>query len=105
MKRPLYLLLLFVSTHICAQTQDDFMARISDVYVNAADKKKALESAKSAFEMVEKKKELQTYGNYLMLTQVLENQALDAELAKQCKEKADKALNAMVGVQQTQATQ
>ncbi|HVD97920.1 MAG TPA: CHAT domain-containing protein [Cytophagaceae bacterium] len=78
-----------------AQTQDEFMAKLSDVYVNASDKKKAMEIAKAMYKMVEQKKELQTYTNYFMLNQIFENQAPDPALAKACKEQSDKLLSAM----------
>jgi len=81
-----------------AQTQDDFNNKLSDIYTNAADKKKALTIAKELFTIVEKKKELQTYANYYLLKSVFENQAPDATLAKTCEEKADKIMNAQVGL-------
>ncbi len=81
-----------------AQTQEDFNTRLSDVYINAADKKKALVIAKELYTMVEKKKDLQTYTNYYLLKNIFEVQAQDAALAKTCAEKADKAMNAMVGI-------
>ena len=42
-----------------AQTQEDFNTKLSDVYTNTADKKKALTIAKELYNMVEKKKDLQ----------------------------------------------
>jgi len=80
-----------------AQTQEDFNTKLSDVYTNAADKKKALVIAKELYGMVEKKKDLQTYTNYYLLKNIFEIQAPDAALAKTCADKADKAMNAMVG--------
>jgi tetratricopeptide (TPR) repeat protein len=68
------------------------------VYNNATDKKKALTIAKELYNMVEKKKDLQTYANYYILKNLFENQAPDAALAKTCQEKATKAMNAMVGL-------
>ncbi len=84
-----------------AQTQDDFDTKISEVYTNAGDKKKALVIAKELYNMVEKKKELQTYANYYILKNIFENQAPDTALAKTCGEKATKAMNAMVGITTT----
>jgi CHAT domain-containing protein len=81
-----------------AQTQEDFNSKLSDVYANAADKKKALTIAKDLYSMVEKKNELQTYANYYLLKTIFEVQARDTALAKTCGEKADKAMNAMAGV-------
>ncbi|MEO7983485.1 MAG: CHAT domain-containing protein, partial [Bacteroidota bacterium] len=81
-----------------AQSQEDFNTKLSDVYANAADKKKALVVAKELYNMVEKKKELQTYTNYYLLKTIFEVQAPDAALAKTCDEKATKAMNAMVGL-------
>jgi len=81
-----------------AQTQDDFNAKLSEVYTNASDKKKALSIAKVMYNLVEKSKELQTYANYYLLKTIFEVQAPDAVLAKTCEEKAAKAMNAMVGV-------
>ncbi|HXA00808.1 MAG TPA: hypothetical protein VNW99_02410, partial [Cytophagaceae bacterium] len=78
-----------------AQTQEEYMSRLSEVYMNAGDQKKALEIAKGMYKMLEENKELQTYSNYFMLTQIFENQAPDKALAKVCKEKSDKLLAAM----------
>ncbi|MDZ4806666.1 MAG: CHAT domain-containing protein [Bacteroidota bacterium] len=91
----------FITTGILtanAQTQEDFNTKLSDVYTNAADKKKALVIAKELYNMVEKKKDLQSYTNYYLLKNIFETQAPDAVLAKTCAEKADKAMNAMVGL-------
>ena len=90
------LTLLFVAAR--AQTQEDFNTKLSDIYTNAADKKKALLIAKELYNMVEKKKDLQTYTNYYLLKNIFENQAPDAALAKSAGEKATKAMNAMVGL-------
>ncbi len=93
-----FILLFLLSNNIKSQTQQDFDTKLSDVYTNAADKKKALTLAKELYNMVEKKKDLQTYTNYYLLKNIFENQAPDAALAKSCSEKADKAMNAMVGL-------
>lgn len=100
LKNPLtaFLCGLIVPLISIAQTQEDFNTKLSDVYANASDKKKALTIAKELYNMVEKKKDLQTYSNYYLLKNIFENQAPDAALAKTCDEKATKAMNAMVGV-------
>ncbi len=91
-------LLVVITISTTAQTQEDFNTKLSDVYANTADKKKALAIAKEMYGMVEKKKDLQTYSNYYLLKTIFENQAPDAALAKTCDEKATKAMNAMVGI-------
>lgn len=101
MKRICLLILVFITIDVCAQTQDDFNNKMSEVYQSVADKKKALELAKELYNMVEKKKELQTYTNYYLLKNIFENQAPDATLAKTTAEKATKAMNAMVGLTTT----
>ncbi len=93
-----FLLFSSLMLHAAAQTQEDFNTKLSDVYANAADKKKALTIAKELYNMVEKKKDLQTYANYYLLKTIFEAQVPDAALAKTCGEKADKAMNALVGV-------
>src|SRR5258706_6386216 len=99
LKRSLFTCCLLVAgLNIHAQAQEDFNTKLSDVYANVADKKKALNIAKDLYNMVEKKKELQTYANYYLLKTIFEVQAPDAALAKTCGEKADKAMNALVGV-------
>ena len=80
------------------QTQDDFNTKLSDVYTNAADKKKALTIAKELYSMVEKKKDLQTYANYYLLKTIFEVQAPDTALAKICGEKATNIINGSIGV-------
>ena len=103
MLRPFLFTCLFIFTiHILnAQTQEDFNTKLGDVYTNAADKKKALTIAKELYNMVEKKKDLQTYSNYYLLKTIFENQAPDAALARICEEKGNKAMNAMVGLPTT----
>ncbi len=98
------LLTFFLTTivlSVTAQKQEDFDTKLSEVYANAADKKKALVIAKELYNMVEKKKNLQTYANYYILKNIFENQAPDTVLAKACEEKATKAMNAIVGVTTT----
>ena len=97
----LFLLLTTSLLTVNAQSQEDFNTRLSDVYTNAADKKKALTIATELYNMVEKKKDLQTYANYYLLKNIFENQAEDKILAKACDEKATKAMNAMVGLATT----
>ena len=94
----LFIFLAFAVLNVVAQTQEDFNAKLSEVYTSTTDKKKALTIAKEVYNMVEKKKDLQTYSNYYLLKTIFENQAPDAALAKICNEKATKAMNAMVGV-------
>ena len=91
-------LLCLSSLFTFCQTQDDFNTKLSDIYSNAADKKKALSIAKELYNIVERKKELQTYSNYYLLKNIFENQAPDAALAKACEEKAEKLMNALVGL-------
>jgi CHAT domain-containing protein len=100
LKKFLFPCLLFITGYLnsYAQTQEDFNTKLSDVYTNAADKKKALVIAKDLYNMVEKKKDLQTYTNYYLLKNIFENQAPDAAMAKTCDEKATKAMNLMVGL-------
>jgi CHAT domain-containing protein len=90
-----FLFLILLVCKVNAQTQQEFMAKLSDVYVNAGDKKKSLETAKAMYKMLEQNKELQSYSNYFMLVQIFENQAPDEELAKSCKEQSAKLLAEM----------
>jgi CHAT domain-containing protein len=98
--KRIFLSSLFCIVSILAQgqTQDDFNTKLSEVYSNAADKKKALALAKELYAAVEKKKDLQTYSNYYLLKNIFENQAPDSTLAKTCEAKAEKLMNAMVGL-------
>jgi len=99
LKKIASILLLSLSTLIVAgQTQDEFNNKLSDIYTNAADKKKALALAKELYSMVEKKKDLQTYANYYLLKTIFEVQAPDAALAKNCGEKATNIINGSIGV-------
>jgi len=90
-------LMLALCQQALAQTQKDFTDKLSGVYMNASDPKKALQLAKELYKMTQQNKELQTYSNYYMLNQIFEKQAPDKELANTCKEHADKALAAMSG--------
>ena len=83
-----------------AQTQEDYDKKLQEVS-SAATPAKALIIAKEMYNMVEKKKELQTYANYYLLKNIFEIQAPDAALAKTCLEKADKVMRAMVGLSNT----
>ena len=94
---PVFLLLAFTAFNAFAQTQDDFNNKLTDIYVNAADKKKVMSIAKEMYNMLEKKKDLQTYSNYYLLKTIFENQAPDATLAKSCGDKADKLMRDLVG--------
>ncbi len=88
---------LLAAFSLSAQTQEDFNTKLSDIYTNAGDKKKVLTLAKELYNIVEKKKDLQTYSNYYLLKNIFEVQAPDVALAKTCGEKATKAMNALVG--------
>ena len=92
-----FLLLAFTAFNAFAQTQDDFNNKLTDIYVNAADKKKVMNIAKEMYNMLEKKKDLQTYSNYYLLKTIFETQAPDATLAKSCGDKADKLMRDLVG--------
>ncbi len=94
----LIFLLLRLSFFSAAQTQDDFDKKMSEVYSNSADKKKALALAKELYNMTERKKELQTFTNYTLLKNIFENTVPDAALAKTCGEKAQKKLNESIGL-------
>ena len=94
---PAFLLVTISAFNACAQTQDDFNNKLTDIYVNAADKKKVMAIAKEMYNMLEKKKDLQTYSNYYLLKTIFENQAPDATLAKTCGDKADKLMRDLVG--------
>jgi len=79
------------------QSQEEFLEKISQVYMNASDPKKAMEIAKGLFTQTEATKTLQTYTNYLMLKQIFETQTLDKDLAKVCQERSEKLLAEMTG--------
>lgn len=100
-KRLLFTVVLFVATTIAlpAQTQDDFQNKYNDVFMQAADKKKALTLAKELYALVEKKKDLQTYTNYYLLKSLFENQTPDAALAKTCGDKAERIMRESVGLE------
>ena len=80
---PVFLLLAFPAFNAFAQTQDDFNNKLTDIYVKAADKKKVMNIAKEMYNMLEKKKDLQTYSNYYLLKTIFETQAPDATPGKE----------------------
>jgi CHAT domain-containing protein len=90
-------LTLFFTGIAIAQTQDDFNTKLTEVYVQAADKKKALQLARELYKLTEGQKDLQSYANYLMLSQLFQNQTPDKELARLCKAKADQLLIELTG--------
>jgi len=93
-------LFLFCSFTGLAQTQEEFDKKLNDIYIlNATDKKKALQQAKDLYTLLEKKKELQTLGNYYILKNLFENFTVDEALAKTCAEKADRKSREMVGLE------
>lgn len=94
----IFLLLIAISKISSGQTQKDFENKYSEVYQAGDDKKKALMLAKEAYQMLERKKELQTYTNYYILKSIFENQSPEPLLAKACGEKADKLMRATVGL-------
>lgn len=92
--------LLFVLSSISstAQTQEDFNKKMAETYSTSLEKTKKIAIAKEMYDMVEKNKELQTYSNYYLLKTIYEYQLGDDKMAKICEEKAQKIMNAMVGV-------
>lgn len=80
-----------------AQTQQDFINKLGEVY-SAADKKKAATIARELYNMVEKKSDLQTYGNYYLLKSIFVTPVEDTAMARICEEKADRIMNASVGL-------
>lgn len=81
-----------------AQTQEDYYAQLSNIYVTAAtDKEEAKKLAKELFQLVEDTKALQDYANYFALSQIFTTQTPDEKWAKKCKDLADKALQRLIG--------
>ncbi|HYC86138.1 MAG TPA: CHAT domain-containing protein [Chryseosolibacter sp.] len=106
MRAHIFLLtgLILISAPGSGQDQDSFMEKISEIYINAADPKKALEIAKQLFKDTEATKSLQTYANYLMLKQVFETQAVDQELARICQARSERLLGEMTAATNTQVS-
>ncbi|MFM2338792.1 MAG: hypothetical protein RL115_1985 [Bacteroidota bacterium] len=94
----LFIALAFIPKPACAQTQEDFQNKYTEIFQQAGDKKKALAIAKAAFQMVEKQPNLQTYINYHLLKTIFENQASDTTYANICGKKADQLIRAEVGL-------
>ena len=99
-KRIFLLSLFIISTcpKSSAQTQEDFQSKYNDIFLQQ-DKKKALAQSKELYNVVEKKKELQTYSNYYLLKYLFENTTPDTALAKTCGDKADKIIREAVGLE------
>jgi CHAT domain-containing protein len=91
------LLFSFSFLNLRAQSQDDFTAKMTEVYMAGTDQNKAMKTALELYNMTEKSKELQTYANYYMLETIFRNQAPDEKLSDICKEKAAKLLQAITG--------
>lgn len=83
------------------KAEEEFQNKLSEIYTNATDQKKALSLAKELYNQVERRKEWQTYTNYYLLKSIFENQAPDKVLAKSCEDKAQKKMNELVGIQTT----
>jgi CHAT domain-containing protein len=103
---PLFrlILILFFSFsffNIQAQTQEDFTAKMTEVYTAGGDQKKAMKAAMELYQMTEKSKELQTYVNYYVLNTIFSTPAPDEKLATICKEKAEKLLKEITGTVRT----
>ena len=94
----LSLLFIISSISSTAQTQEDFNKKMAETYSTSLEKAKKVAIAKEMYNMVETKKELQTYSNYYLLKMIYENHLGDDKMAKICEEKAQKIMNAMVGV-------
>ncbi len=95
----LSLLLLLFPLCMVAQTQEEFNNKMGEIYLAGEDKKKAATIVKQLYDWVEKKKDLQTYSNYYLLKTFYENPVGDTSMAKICEKKAEKIMNAMVGLQ------
>jgi CHAT domain-containing protein len=102
-----FLFILVIPVWLSAQTQDDYYAKLSDIYVAATtDKEEARKLAKELFQLVKDTKELQDYANYFALSQIFTTQAPDKEWAKKCKDLADAALqNYISGASASASTQ
>jgi len=96
----LSILILLAPLQSVAQTQEDFTNKLAEVYNTTNDKKKAASIAKQLFEMLEKKKELQSYANYYLLKNIYLHPIGDTVQATICEEKAEKIMNASIGLQQ-----
>ena len=83
----LSLLLIIAALSSSAQTQEDFNKKMAETYNTSLEKTKKVAIAKEMYNMVEKKKELQTLGNYYILKNLFENFTVDEALAKTCAEK------------------
>ncbi|MEO5947828.1 MAG: CHAT domain-containing protein [Chitinophagaceae bacterium] len=94
----LFLLFIISAFSSTAQTQEDFDKKMGEVYSTTLDKKKKAVIAKEMYDIVGKKKELQTYANYYILKTIYEKQIGDDAMAKTCEEKAQKIMNALVGL-------
>ena len=93
-----YIIFISLPFSSVAQTQDDFNNKLSEVYNNSGDKKKAGTIAKQMYDMVEKKKDLQTYSNYYLLKTIYDNPVGDTAMSKICEKRAEKIMNASVGL-------
>lgn len=94
MKRILYILpfILISWTNSTAQTQDDFLKKYTDVFMNQADSAKARELAMEAWDMIETTEELQTMANYYTLMAIFTSAVPDTEMAEACQKKANAKL-------------
>ncbi|MCB0739881.1 MAG: CHAT domain-containing protein [Chitinophagaceae bacterium] len=99
---PFWLVLLFLSSalHATAQPQTDFDKKTTAIY-STTDSSKMAQLAADMYQLIDKNKSLQTTGNYYILKSIFENRLNNSVMAKRCEEKAQKIINAMVGVQTT----
>ena len=82
----LSLLLIIAALSSSAQTQEDFNKKMAETYNTSLEKTKKVAIAKEMYNMVEKKKELQTYSNYYLLKMIYESHLGNNKMAKICEE-------------------
>ncbi len=82
-------IILFTTSLIYGQTQEEFMQKYTDVFMNLSDTAKARTIAMEAFQMVEENESLQTMQNYYTLMAVFTSGVVDEEMAELCQKKAN----------------
>ncbi|MDX1627260.1 MAG: CHAT domain-containing protein [Fulvivirga sp.] len=91
-----FLCLLLSKYHCLGQSQDEFNLSITAFYTTS-DTTGFGEKADELFKLLQETEELQTYANYIMLSQVYEKHVGNEKMVQVCKDRAQEIINQMMG--------
>ena len=96
--------LVLISLTLYSQSEEDFQAKYTAVFMNLTDTPKAKSLAKEALDMVENTEALQTIGNYSILATIFKTSLGDEETGEYCQKKVNTLISFEVPVADNNTT-